>query len=236
MSSSQHQQTNDSNSPSSSLSQLSAAAATATTSTGESGKRKGVPIKVPEAVKIPSQKESEDEAIRQHIDSFGIGEEAQQRSVMPQYAQDKNIEASVERIQRRMGGDAHQRVTFNLDEEDEEEEEPATESPSRSPGKQKPICCIVLGMAGSGKTTLMQRINAYFHAKKQIPYLMNLDPAVTKVFYPPNIDIRDTVKYKNVMKEYGLGPNGAIMTSLNLFSTRFDQVINIVEKRSSQFE
>ncbi len=50
--------------------------------------------------------------------------------------------------------------------------------------------------------------------------------------FPVNIDIRDTVKYKSVMKEYGLGPNGAIMTSLNLFTTQFDQVLKLVEARS----
>ena len=38
-------------------------------------------------------------------------------------------------------------------------------------------------------------------------------------------DIRDTVNYKEVMKQYGLGPNGGIVTSLNLFATRFDQVM-----------
>ena len=32
------------------------------------------------------------------------------------------------------------------------------------------------------------------------------------------------VNYKNVMKQYSLGPNGGILTSLNLFATRFDQV------------
>lgn len=32
------------------------------------------------------------------------------------------------------------------------------------------------------------------------------------------------VKYKNVMKQYNLGPNGGILTSCNLFATRFDQV------------
>lgn len=31
------------------------------------------------------------------------------------------------------------------------------------------------------------------------------------------------VNYKNVMREYSLGPNGGILTSLNLFATRFDQ-------------
>lgn len=38
------------------------------------------------------------------------------------------------------------------------------------------------------------------------------------------------VNYKNVMKQYNLGPNGGILTSLNLFSTRFDQVIGLCEK------
>lgn len=32
------------------------------------------------------------------------------------------------------------------------------------------------------------------------------------------------VNYKNVMKQYSLGPNGGILTSCNLFATRFDQV------------
>nr|XP_033794411.1 GPN-loop GTPase 1 isoform X3 [Geotrypetes seraphini] len=33
------------------------------------------------------------------------------------------------------------------------------------------------------------------------------------------------------MKQYGLGPNGGIVTSLNLFATRFDQVMKFIEKR-----
>ena len=50
--------------------------------------------------------------------------------------------------------------------------------------------------------------------------------------YPANIDIRDTVNYKEVMKQYGLGPNGGIVTSLNLFATKFDQVLSLIDKRS----
>lgn len=51
--------------------------------------------------------------------------------------------------------------------------------------------------------------------------------------FPANIDIRDTVKYKEVMKQYGLGPNGGIVTSLNLFATRFDQVMKFIEKQEN---
>lgn len=56
-------------------------------------------------------------------------------------------------------------------------------------------------MAGSGKTTLMQRLNAYLHQQGKPPYVVNLDPAVTHMPYQANIDIRDTVDYKEVMKQ-----------------------------------
>lgn len=163
-------------------------------------------------------------------------------------------------------------------------------------------------MAGSGKTTFMQRLNAHLHERRTPGYILNLDPAVAHLPYGANVDIRDTVNYKNVsgvrgvswrggrgacveaggrrrpcgdgemlksaaggqlgthcgvlllrsagalallppplpaeatrrpglawpapahattpqvMKQYSLGPNGAILTSLNLFATRFDQV------------
>lgn len=95
-----------------------------------------------------------------------------------------------------------------------------------------PATVICIGMAGSGKTTFMQRLNAHLHSKKTPPYVINLDPAVLKIPYGANIDIRDSIKYKKVMEEYNLGPNGAIVTSLNLFSTKIDQVIKLVEKRS----
>lgn len=50
------------------------------------------------------------------------------------------------------------------------------------------------GMAGSGKTTLIQRINSHLHARKLPGYIINLDPAVTQLPYSANIDIRDTVR------------------------------------------
>nr|XP_046253896.1 GPN-loop GTPase 1 [Scatophagus argus] len=98
-------------------------------------------------------------------------------------------------------------------------------------GRDKPVCLIVLGMAGSGKTTFVQRLTAHLHSLKAPPYVINLDPAVHEVPFPANIDIRDTVNYKEVMKQYGLGPNGGIVTSLNLFATRFDQVMQFIEKK-----
>lgn len=95
---------------------------------------------------------------------------------------------------------------------------------------------ICIGMAGSGKTTFVQRLNSHMRSKKSPPYVINLDPAVLKVPYGANIDIRDSIKYKKVMENYNLGPNGAIVTSLNLFSTKIDQVIKLLENKRDKFE
>jgi hypothetical protein len=91
-------------------------------------------------------------------------------------------------------------------------------------------------MAGSGKTTFIHRLYLYFQSIGKRVYSMNLDPAVKNVPYPTNIDIRDTVDYKKVMKEFVLGPNGAMITSLNLFATKFDQVVDVLEKRAEEYD
>ncbi len=38
------------------------------------------------------------------------------------------------------------------------------------------------------------------------------------------------------MKQYGLGPNGGITTSLNLFATKFDQVLGLLERRAADMD
>jgi GPN-loop GTPase len=129
-------------------------------------------------------------------------------------------------------------------------------------GIKTPTCVIVVGMAGSGKSTLMAQLqrsledqgnNIVINAdtpstttnavkdEKELSttstrkgYCLNLDPATLTVPFGASIDIRDTVDYKQVMKQHNLGPNGAIMTSLNLFATKFDQVLAILEKRANE--
>ncbi|KAF4521226.1 hypothetical protein B566_EDAN005437 [Ephemera danica] len=102
--------------------------------------------------------------------------------------------------------------------------------------KKSPICVIVLGMAGSGKTSVVKKLTEDLTITSKAPYVINLDPACLNVPYPANIDIRDSVKFKEVMKQYKLGPNGGIVTSLNLFSTKFPQVISLLDKRSTEYD
>ncbi|CAA2961178.1 GPN-loop GTPase 1 [Olea europaea subsp. europaea] len=102
--------------------------------------------------------------------------------------------------------------------------------------KRKPVVIIVIGMAGSGKTTFLHRLVCHTMASNMRGYVINLDPAVLSLPNGANIDIRDTVRYKEVMNQFNLGPNGGILTSLNLFSSKFDEVISVIEKRADQLD
>ncbi|KAL6508847.1 hypothetical protein OROHE_021406 [Orobanche hederae] len=65
--------------------------------------------------------------------------------------------------------------------------------------KRKPVIVIVVGMAGSGKTTFLHRLVCHTVASNIRGYVVNLDPAVMTLPFGANIDIRDTVQYKEVM-------------------------------------
>ncbi|KAK1443208.1 GPN-loop GTPase 1 [Babesia gibsoni] len=98
------------------------------------------------------------------------------------------------------------------------------------------LAIIVIGMAGSGKTCYVRTLIEQLKSAGKKVYSINLDPAVTKIPYTPNIDIRESIKYRNVMKKYKLGPNGAIMTCLNLFVTRFDKVLELLDRRCQKLD
>lgn len=126
-------------------------------------------------------------------------------------------------------------------------------SSTATTSSQSAVVCIVIGMAGAGKTcvcgadslslvthrfwrrSVVQRWNSELSRRQLSGYLVNLDPAVTgELPFGASIDIRDTVNYKQVMATYGLGPNGGIVTALNLFATRFDQVLQFIERRARE--
>ena len=52
--------------------------------------------------------------------------------------------------------------------------------------KKMPTCLLVMGMAGSGKTTFVQRLTAQLHMNdpQRPPYVVNLDPAVAELQFP----------------------------------------------------
>eukprot|EP00871_Galdieria_phlegrea_P001726 jgi/Galph1/2554/GphlegSOOS_G1224.1 len=111
-----------------------------------------------------------------------------------------------------------------------------SEEPKQTLLEENKVACLVIGMAGSGKTSLVKRLASELSRREKSGYLVNLDPAVIQIPYEPHVDIRDTLNYKDVQRDLQLGPNGAILTCLNLFATRIDQLLDLLESRKEKVD
>lgn len=83
---------------------------------------------------------------------------------------------------------------------------------------------FVAGTAGSGKSLLSSKIHEYYTRNGAFAALLNLDPGIISLPYTPDIDIRDFVDIVSIMKQYDLGPNGALMMANDLIASKIDEI------------
>ncbi len=82
----------------------------------------------------------------------------------------------------------------------------------------------VLGTAGAGKSALTAVFSDWLQDHNIAAATVNLDPGVTWLPYSPDVDVRDYVSYENVMKEYNLGPNGALVACTDMLVSRAGEI------------
>lgn len=82
----------------------------------------------------------------------------------------------------------------------------------------------ITGTAGSGKSLLTSNLLQWYIDHDNFPITLNLDPAVSELPYPPDVDIRDHIDISNIIDTYGLGPNGAIIMAHDLISTKIQDI------------
>lgn len=87
-----------------------------------------------------------------------------------------------------------------------------------------PYAVIILGTAGSGKTTLSAALSDYLASNEMDVLLVNLDPAVETLPYKPDVDVRDYVNARDLMEELGLGPNGALIAAVDMLALNIDNL------------
>ncbi|PVX23558.1 MAG: GTPase [Candidatus Bathyarchaeum sp.] len=91
------------------------------------------------------------------------------------------------------------------------------------------VVIFILGTAGSGKSVLTGTLNEWLRVQKQKSVTVNLDPGVMNLPYAPDIDIRDTIKIGEVMEQYQLGPNGALVLASDLIAEEAEQLGGEIE-------
>jgi GTPase SAR1 family protein len=92
---------------------------------------------------------------------------------------------------------------------------------------------FIVGTAGSGKSRLTATFSEWLKMSKQDVSIANLDPGASKLPYSPDIDVRDYVDVGNLMDEYELGPNGALVMAADLIADQIEPITKEIEELQS---
>ena len=89
---------------------------------------------------------------------------------------------------------------------------------------------FITGTAGSGKSLLTSKINEYYTRNGAFSTILNLDPGVETLPYSCDIDVRDHVDIVSIMKQYELGPNGALIMANDLIASKIDAIQDEIDE------
>jgi len=92
---------------------------------------------------------------------------------------------------------------------------------------------FVIGTAGAGKSLLTAAFGEWLKMSKQDVSMVNLDPGVLTLPYSPDVDVRNYVDVENLMEEYHLGPNGALIMAADLVADRVEEISREIEELRS---
>lgn len=88
----------------------------------------------------------------------------------------------------------------------------------------------LLGTAGSGKSSLTSSFSEWLRGKNLNLITVNLDPSVIQLPYSPDVDVRDFIDIEEIMREYGLGPNGALIFSADMIAEKVEEIKDEIEE------
>jgi len=81
-----------------------------------------------------------------------------------------------------------------------------------------------IGTAGSGKSTLVSALYNWLDDQGYDVGVVNLDPAAEYLPYTPDIDIRDRISARKIMKQFKLGPNASIIAAVDMVVTEAERI------------
>ncbi len=85
---------------------------------------------------------------------------------------------------------------------------------------------IFIGPAGAGKSSLVAAFSRWLEDLGLRSFKVNLDPAADYVPYTPDYDIRKLVNARDIAVRYGLGPNGALVKSIEIITDNLGDIVN----------
>jgi GTPase SAR1 family protein len=92
-----------------------------------------------------------------------------------------------------------------------------------------------IGSAGSGKSSLTGAFLGWMQGQGYDAVTVNLDPGIENAPYIPDVDIRDWIKLKDIMEEYGVGPNGAQIIAADMLALNIGEMKEIIESFETEY-
>lgn len=93
---------------------------------------------------------------------------------------------------------------------------------------------FITGTAGSGKSLLTGALKEWYVNRGEDAIAVNLDPGVIELPYDPDVDIREKVQLQEVMQDYGLGPNGALILAADLTATKLGEIQDEIDSHKAE--
>lgn len=83
---------------------------------------------------------------------------------------------------------------------------------------------FLTGTAGSGKSLLTSALKTWYVNRGEDAIAVNLDPGVLTLPYEPDVDVRGRIVLQELMEQYELGPNGALILAADLVATKLGEI------------
>ena len=92
-----------------------------------------------------------------------------------------------------------------------------------------------IGSAGSGKSSLTGAFMGWMRHQGYDAITVNLDPGIEKAPYVPDVDIREWIKLRDIMREYSVGPNGAQIIAADMLALNINEMKEIIESFETEY-
>ncbi len=91
--------------------------------------------------------------------------------------------------------------------------------------ESRPTVVIFVGPAGAGKSSIVASYGRWLRDQGYRVATLNLDPAAEYIPYQPDFDVRKIVNAREIALREGLGPNGALIRSIEVLTERLGEIL-----------
>src|SRR5487761_357629 len=100
---------------------------------------------------------------------------------------------------------------------------------------EEPVTLYFTGTAGAGKTTAVRAFAQWIKTNGYDATIVNLDPGNESTEFEPDVDVREWVRLPELMEQYDLGPNGALVAASDMIALKIFEIKQALSEFHSDY-